>query len=81
MNDLLLKADSWFISYILVVNASKSSSRQNTLSISNNKIKLDGRDLTQCSCTKLLGINIDKHLTFDEHIKYTLKQSVYPKLD
>ena len=66
MNDLLLKADSWFISNRLVVNASKSSfmyitTRQNTLNISNIKIKLDGQDLTQCSCTKLLGINIDKH--------------------
>ena len=75
MNDVLLKADSWFISNRLVVNASKSSfmcitTRQNTLNISNIKIKLDGQDLTQCSCTKLLGINIDKHLTFDEHIKY-----------
>ena len=46
------------------------TTRQNTLNISNIKIKLHGQDLTQCSCTKLLGINIDKHLTFDEHIKY-----------
>ena len=75
MNDLLFKADSWFISNRLVAKASESSfmcitTRQNTLNISNIKIKLDGQDLTQCSCTKLLGINIDKHLTFDEHIKY-----------
>jgi hypothetical protein len=73
MNDLLAKTAQWFDNNRLIVNASKSNfiivgSRHAVTQYQNISITLNNVPLQRSNCTKLLGVHIDEHLTFNEHV-------------
>ena len=72
----LSKINDWLLSNRIKVNTQKShflifSYRKK---ITLNPIKFGENFLSQCESTKFLGIYIDDHLTFKEHIEYILKK-------
>ena len=38
-------------------------------------LSVNGKKLNQVSCVKYLGIIIDNHLTWDDHVNYILKRA------
>ena len=74
MNNLLEKANSWFLSNRLIVIATKSSfmligTRQNIPNIGQIDINLNGHSLDKNSTCKLLGVYVDQYLSFQYHIQ------------
>ena len=85
MESALHFVGTWLNKNRLVVNASKSNvmlvgSRQNVNAFADNvTIHLNDQILQNCTSAKLLGVVIDRHLSFDCHIAYIV-QKVAPKI-
>ena len=74
MNNLLEKANSWFLSNRLIVIAAKSSfmligTQQNIPNIGQIDINLNGHSLDKNSNCRLLGVYVDQYLSFQYHIQ------------
>ena len=77
------KAVDWLMANRLLLNNEKSTcmligTRQRLSDLSLN-ICISGKSLENCTYTKLLGVYIDCHLTWDKHINY-LCNKLSPKL-
>ena len=77
------KAVDWLMANRLLVINEKSTcmligTRQRLSDLSLN-ICISEKSLENCTCTKLLGVYIDCHLTWDKHINY-LSNKLSPKL-
>src|SRR6218665_223769 len=73
INSELLLLSEWFRANRLSLNVNKSCyitfrTPQKKISHLTNKVMIDGTDIELVSSTKLLGMYIDKHLTWDDHI-------------
>ena len=85
MNQSLSIASEWFINNRLIVNTNKSNymiigSRTKVQSLKDNiSISINNNQLQSCDCSKLLGIHIDSHLSFDQHVCY-LVSKISPKI-
>ena len=84
INLALNAAAKWFYENGLILNISKSSlltfgTRQRLKHFSYTPVVLNGSPINYVDEFKLLGIYIDKHLTFDKHISYLVKR-ISPKI-
>ena len=84
MNTCLSQVHQWYNENQLLVNSTKSSfmvlgTHKSVLKSSNINILFDRQPLTHCSTNKLLGIMIDEHINFHDHIQY-LKSKVSSKI-
>ena len=76
MNNLLEKANSWFLSNRLIVNAAKSSllligTRQNISNVDQIDIKLNDHSIDKNSICKVQGVYVDQYLSFLDHKSFT----------
>ena len=85
MNQSLSIASEWFINNGLIVNTNKSNymiigSQIKVQSLKDNiSISINNNQLQSCDCSKLLGIHIDSHLSFDQHVCYIVSK-ISPKI-
>ena len=84
INLALHAADKWFCENGLILNISKSSlltvgTMQRLKHFSYTPVVLNGSPINYVDEFKLLGIYIDKYLTFDKHISYLVKR-ISPKI-
>ena len=85
MNQSLSIASEWFINNRLIVNTNKSNymiigSRTKVQSLRDNiSVSINNNQLQSCDCSKLLGIHIGSHLSFDQHVCY-LVSKISPKI-
>ena len=78
VNEDLSHLTDWFRANQLSVNASKTkymliSSKKNTTK-STATLKIDDENLDQVTHTKFLGLLLDQHLCWDQHIQYCAKK-------
>src|SRR6218665_2506811 len=76
INDELIILVQWFRTNRLSVNTNKSCfiifrSYNKNMKVANNNIMIAGNYIEQVKSTKFLGLYIDEHLTWNEHIKVT----------
>src|SRR6218665_2650807 len=76
INDELIILVQWFRTNRLSVNTNKSCfiifrSYNKNMKVANNNIMIAGNNIEQVKSTKFLGLYIDEHLTWNEHIKVT----------
>ena len=71
----------WFKSNFLSINYSKTaymlfcpSKNDELLLLNNHSIIIEGNIINRVYCTKFLGIFIDSHLNFKQHINYLIKK-------
>ena len=74
INSEISRLNSWFIANKLSLNLSKTNfiiftKRKYDRSSVSNKITFDGGAIHQVSSTKFLGVQIDEHLTWSDHIQ------------
>ena len=85
LNHCLSLASDWFIENRLIVNAAKSSymvigTRKKVASVIDKvRISVEGTLLDKCDNSKLLGVYLDSHLSFDQHIHYVASK-VAPRI-
>ncbi len=73
MNEQLKILEDWFKANKLSLNASKTNyilfrNKNMELNDKNNKLLINGEEIVLVSKTKFLGIIIDEHLEWKEHI-------------
>src|SRR6218665_3729582 len=69
----------WFIANKLSVNLSKTNyilfrSHRKVVSMSDLKLEIDDKEIMQVTSSKFLGVYIDQHLTWVEHISHISKK-------
>ena len=79
MNKEIPKVTEWLNSNKLCINTNKTvamlfHTRQRTSTINESLIKINGDTIPFSTHTKLLGVNIDKNLTWKPHINYIATQ-------
>ena len=83
MQDAHLIATVWLRQNLMVINTSKSSivilGHPNYTNYNNIKIHIDNSPISQSDSTKLLGMVIDSHLAWKDHVQYILKKKRSPK--
>ena len=65
----------WFIANKLSLNVNKTNyilfrSRRKSVSLSNLKVEIDGKEIKQETSSKFLGVYIDQHLTWGVHVAH-----------
>ena len=75
INEKLQKITTWFHTHKLSLNKKKSNfiiffSKGKTYNTDNVKININGNEIKQMNFTKCLGIYIDEHLSWAQHIDY-----------
>lgn len=77
MNEDLLKVRNWFFNnYFLLLNPSKTKlvvfgSRQKLAELQDFSLSLLGKNFLPTKSAKDLGVSLDPHLSYDEHITKT----------
>ena len=79
INEELQKITTWFHTNKLSLNIKKSnfiifSSKGKKYNTDNLKININGNEIKQVNFTKFLGIYIDEHLSWAQHIDYLSKK-------
>lgn len=77
-SSVLSIANQFFIGKNLLINPIKSSfiqfcTKQTRFQISPH-IQIDGKELSQVNSTKFLGLIIDKHLSWNDHVNHVVKK-------
>ena len=76
MNSDLSRLSQWFKNNSLSLNIDKSNyilfKTKNKVSICNETIHMDGRQIKKVDSTKFLGVHIDEHLNWSVHVKHLL---------
>src|SRR6218665_2380809 len=80
-NQELIIIAAWFIANKLSVNLSKTNyvlfrSHRKVVSMSDLKLEIDDKDIMQVTSSKFLGVYIDQHLTWVEHISHILSKEI-----
>src|SRR6218665_2539301 len=78
-NQELIIITAWFIANKLSVNLSETNyilfrSHRKVVSMSNLKLEIDDKEIMQVTSSKFLGVYIDQHLTWVEHISHIYKK-------
>src|SRR6218665_3426815 len=78
-NHELIIIAAWFIANKLSVNLSKTNyilfrSQRKVVSMSDLKLEIDDKEIMQVTSSKFLGVYIDKHLNWVEHISHISKK-------
>ena len=78
-NRELIIIASWFIANKLSLNLDKTNyilfrSHRKLVSLSNLKLEIDGKEIVRAASSKFLGVYIDQHLTWGEHIAHISKK-------
>src|SRR5688572_2487823 len=69
----------WFKANKLSLNLSKTNyiifrSKKKILPVLDSSIKIDNKEITQVTTTKFLGVYVDEHLTFNDHVSIIAKK-------